>query len=60
MGRWAVTEGTDEVFVVVSQPDGKVSLDIPSSPLVVTREQAERIRMYIGAALGDTTPGRSS
>jgi hypothetical protein len=60
MGRWAATDGTDEVFVVVSKPDGTVSLDIPSSPLVVSREQAEKIRILIGAAIADTSPGRSS
>jgi hypothetical protein len=60
MGRWAELEGTDEVFVVASLPDGTVSLDIPSSPLVVTRERAEHIRTLIGAAIAATPPGRSS
>jgi hypothetical protein len=60
MGRWAVTEGADEVFVVESRPDGMVSLEIPSPPLVVTRAKAEKIRTFIGAAVADTCPGPSS
>lgn len=59
MGRWAFTEGTDELFIVESHPDGTVSLDIPSPPLVVTRGQAEKIRMLVGAAIAETPPGRS-
>ena len=52
MGRWVVTEGADELFVVESRPDDKVALHIPSPHLVVTRTQAEQIRTFIGAALG--------
>jgi hypothetical protein len=60
MGRWAVREGTNELFVVESWPDGKLALDIPSPPLVVSRERAELIRTFIGAAVADTCPGRPS
>ena len=60
MGRWTLAEGADELFVAESRRDGKVSLDIPSPPLVVTRAQAEQIRIYIGAAVADTCPGQSS
>lgn len=60
MGRWVVTEGADEVFVVESRPDGMVSLDIHSPPLVVTRARTEQIRTFIGAAIADTHPGPSS
>jgi hypothetical protein len=59
MGRWAFTEGADELFVVESHPDGTVSLDISSPPLVVTRRQAEKIRTLIGAAIAETPTGRS-
>lgn len=60
MGRWAIQEGSEELFVVESRVDGMVSLDIPSPPLVVTRARAEQIRTYIGAAIADTPSGRSS
>lgn len=61
MGRWAVKEGVDELFVVESRPDGLFSLEIPPSPpVVVTRAQVERIRTYLGAAVADTDPGRTS
>lgn len=60
MGRWAVTDGANEMFVVESRPGGMVSLDIDSPPLVVTRARAEQIRTFIGAAIADTPAGPSS
>jgi hypothetical protein len=53
MSRWAVRDDEGEVFIVESLPNGTVSLHIPSpGPLVVTRDRAEQIRLFIGAAIG--------
>ena len=57
MGRWAVKDGTEEFFVVESLCGGVVSLHIPSTyAVIVTREQAERVRLAIGAAIASTDP----
>jgi hypothetical protein len=61
MGRWAVTEGVDELFVIETFPDGTLSLHIPTpDPVLVTRKQAEQVRMFIGAAIGSVCPGPPS
>jgi hypothetical protein len=61
MGKWTVRDGVDELFIVESLTDGRVSLRIPpADPLVVTRAGAEQIRMFIGAAISDVSSGSSS
>jgi hypothetical protein len=62
MGRWALMDGDDAVFIVESRPDsGTVSLSVTlPDPLVVNCVQAEAIRTFIGSAIGDACPGPSS